>query len=210
MTGRAAPLAPAALAAVGTCGLILAMALGPLAGPAELDLTRHTTSQQAGQGMPGAWIMRAGFATYGLGTALAALIGTAPSLTERLGLVLFGLGLIGAAVWSNAPPLPGLATDLAEDARHSFAANLVGLGFAGACAARLFAPPAALNDALAWAGLVIAVAVPVAMLALPEVQGLLQRMMFLFSTAYVLRVMTRRAGSQNGGQNRGQNGGAGP
>ena len=190
LTPRIDPNATACvLAALGASALVAAIVMGPGLGPPGLDVIRHTTSQQAGQGMPGAWAMRTGFALYGLGVGLAVLLSRRPSAFERAGLAVFALGLIGAAVWSNAPPIPGLPADLAEDARHSLAASLVGLGFAGACAARLFAPPGALRDGWAWAGLTISVAIPLAMVAWPAWQGLLQRPMFLFSVAYVLRAM---------------------
>ena len=100
----------------------------------------------------------------------------------------FGIGLIGTAIWSNASILPGVVSDMREDLLHSIASGIVGTAFAVACAARLlFAPGGSKNDVLAWVGLVISVAVPLAMGILPDFRGLLQRMMFGFSFVFVAR-----------------------
>lgn len=180
------------LVAVGGVGaILLAMLAGPALSPPEFDWLRHTSSEQAAQGSPGAWAMRAGFAAYGLATALAAWLdrGTRPLVRAALGV--FGLGLVAAAIWSNAPIIPGLAADMAEDWRHSVASGVVGTGFACACAARLFAPGGAPRDALAWAGLAAAVLVPMAMMASDEFRGLLQRGMFGLSYVFVIREFLR-------------------
>lgn len=73
-----------------------------------------------------------------------------------------------------------------QDLWHSVAANAVGVGFALACGGRLFLSMKTRPDPMAAAGLVISVIVPLAMVALPDVAGLLQRGMFLFSAAYLV------------------------
>ena len=135
--------------------------------------------------MTGAWMMRMGFAGYGLGVALAMAWAGGLVRLERTALVSFGLGMIAAALWSHAPVLPDLPADWAEDQAHSVASAWVGASFALACAARLFAAKGPRRDALAALGLVVSVAIPLAMIAWPGVQGLSQRAMFLFSAAYL-------------------------
>ena len=111
----------------------------------------------------------------------------------RIALAIFGIGLIATAIWSNASILPGAISDMREDSLHSLASGVVGTAFATACAMRLFAPGGDTRDRLAWAGLVISVAVPVAMEMWPDMRGLLQRGMFVFSFVFVGREFSSTA-----------------
>lgn len=163
------------------------MCLGPQLSPPQFDWVIHSTSEQAGQGMPGAWAMRAGFVAYGFAIAAASLLEWRPAPLARLALGGFGLGLIATAIWSNAPIEAGLPADMREDHFHSIASGVVGTAFAFACAARVFTPARRHIDWLALAGIFVAVAIPLGMVALPEIRGLLQRAIFVFSFAFVLR-----------------------
>ncbi|MBT8408793.1 MAG: DUF998 domain-containing protein [Alphaproteobacteria bacterium] len=176
---------PLALTGIGL--ILAAMLAGPAFSPPEFDWLRHSTSEQAAQTQSGAWIMRAGFVAYGIGTALGALADWRTRPLVRAALLVFGIGLIGTAIWSNAPIVPDLPANLTEDFYHSVASGVVGTAFAGACAARLFTPGGGMRDGLSWAGLLIAVAIPLAMSAVPEYRGALQRGMFAFSFVFVLR-----------------------
>jgi hypothetical protein len=135
--------------------------------------------------------MRAGFVGYGLGTLLAALLDWSARPYVRAALVVFGLGLIGTAIWSNASILPGAVSNMHEDWLHSVASGVVGTAFAAACAARLFAPKGSKRDLLAWVGLFMSVALPLAMGAWPGFRGLLQRIMFGVSFVFVAREFKR-------------------
>ena len=163
------------------------MLIGPAFSPAEFSWVKHSTSEQAGQQLAGAWIMRTGFAAYGGGVILAAILDRARRPLVRTALIVFGVGLIGTAVWSNASILPLAASDMREDWLHSVASGVVGTAFATACALRLFAPGGDMRNRLAWTGLVISVAIPIAMGMWPGVRGLLQRGMFVFSFVFVAR-----------------------
>jgi len=172
------------------CGIsiiVLAILIGPLFSPPEFSWIRHSTSEQAGQQMAGAWIMRIGFIGYGAATLTAALINWSTRPFVRAALTLFGLGLLGTAIWSNASILPGVSSDIHEDWMHSVASGVVGTAFAAACAAQLFAPGGTRRDMLAWAGLAVSVVFPMAMIELPELRGLIQRIMFGVSFIFVAR-----------------------
>lgn len=172
--------------------IALAMLFGPFYSPDEFSWLRHSTSEQAGQHLSGAWIMRTGFVAYGSSVLAAALIDWRENPWVRAALTFFGAGLIGTAIWSNAPIIEGVPLDLREDWLHSIASGVVGFAFALACAIRLFAPGGNRRDILAWAGLVVAVLIPIAMSELSEIRGLLQRGMFVFSFVFVLREFTVR------------------
>jgi hypothetical protein len=173
-------------------GLMLAaMLVGPVFSPAEFAWIEHSTSEQAGQQLAGAWIMRTGFVACGSGVILASILDRARRPLVRIALIVFGVGLIGTAIWSNASILPGVVSNVREDWLHSVASGVVGTAFATACAMRLFAPGGDKRDRLAWAGLVISVAIPIAMGTWPDIRGLLQRGMFVFSFAFVAREFSR-------------------
>jgi hypothetical protein len=137
--------------------------------------------------MTGAWIMRLGFIGYGAATLMAALVDWRARPFVRAALILFGLGLLGTAIWSNASILPGVLSDIHEDWLHSVASGVVGTAFAAACAARLFAPGGTKRDMLAWGGLLVSIVFPLAMVELPEFRGLIQRAMFGVSFIFVTR-----------------------
>ncbi|MDH3416220.1 MAG: DUF998 domain-containing protein [Gammaproteobacteria bacterium] len=178
---------PALISAGGIGVILLAILFGPLFSPLEFSWIHHSTSEQAGQHLPGAWIMRVGFVAYGLSTLLAAIVAPRTLPFVRGALIVFGIALIGTAIWSNASILPGALSDMREDWLHSVASGIVGTAFAVACAARLFSPGGSKRDILAWIGLVISVAVPLAMGAWPDFRGLLQRAMFGLSFVFVAR-----------------------
>nr|TFG53149.1 MAG: DUF998 domain-containing protein [Hyphomicrobiales bacterium] len=180
-------ITPIALVLFGIVVIAIAMIVGPIFSPSEFSWLRDSTSEQASQHLPGAWIMRMGFVAYGLGTLSAALSDWPPHSIVRGALALFGLGLIGTAIWSNAPILPNVPADMHEDWLHSVASGVVGTAFATACAARLFAPGGSRRDFLAWVGLVVSVTIPLAMGELPEYRGALQRAMFAISFVFVIR-----------------------
>lgn len=174
-------------ASLGISVIVLAMLIGPYYSPFGYSWLRHSMSEQAGQYMSGAWIIRIGFAAYGGSVLAAAIVDWRTRPWVRSALLLFGSGLIAAAIWSNAPVIEGLPSDLREDQLHSLASGAVGFAFALACAARLFAPKGDTKDILSWAGLLISVLIPLAMGELPQIRGLLQRAMFVFSYVFVLR-----------------------
>lgn len=181
------PITPIRIVFLGIVIILTAMVIGPLFSPSEFSLLRHTTSEQAGQHMRGAWIMRSGFAAYGLATFAAAFRDRATRPMVRGALALFGSGLVGTAIWSNAPIVPELPADMQEDYLHSVASGVVGLAFAAACIARLLVRGGSRYDFLAWSGLVISIAVPLAMATVPDVRGVMQRAMFAFSFVFVAR-----------------------
>jgi len=178
---------PAVISCSGISIIVLAILIGPLFSPPEFSWIQHSTSEQAGQNMTGAWVMRIGFVGYGAGTLIAAIVDWGSRPFVRAALILFGIGLCGTAIWSNASILPGLSSDIHEDWLHSVASGVVGTAFAGACAARLFAPGGTRRDLLAWGGLVVSVVFPLAMGAMPEFRGLIQRVMFGVSFVFVAR-----------------------
>ena len=178
---------PAIAVGAGVTAIVVAMLVAPYLSLPIYSSMAHSTSELAGQNMPAAWIMRAGFLAYGGSVVLAGGLSLAACPPRRAALIGFGLAMIATAVWSTAPIDPGLPADMAEDRLHSIASGAVGAAFAMACALALFGPGGRGGDGLAWLGLLSSVVIPLAMGGLPDFRGLLQRGMFAISFAFVLR-----------------------
>lgn len=164
---------------------LLALLLAPTQMPASYSWLRHTTSESAAQGIEGAWLARLGFLIFGLTVIwLAGALVEQWSLPVRLLHGAFGVLMVATAAFSTRPWLSNAPYDPVEDAFHSFTASTMGVAFATGVLLRLLQrkrdPWGRRIDLLAA---VAAVAIPLAMNALPEWDGLLQRGMF--TIAYI-------------------------
>lgn len=153
----------------------------------EYSIVANAISELAGQGMPFAWIMRAGFIVFGAGALASALAGIRRNPPGRIAVAVFGLGMIGAGIWSHAPIRPDMPVDPQEDFLHSIAASLLGTAFALAALFRIMAPGGSRRDLLGWTALVASVAIPLFMMSYPGLQGLPQRAMFAISFVWLWR-----------------------
>ena len=159
---------------------VLALLIAPLQMPASYSWLRHTTSESAAQGISGAWLARLGFLLFGLTVFwLSAGLASKWTLPVRVLHGAFGVFMTAVAVFSTRPWLPALTYDPVEDLLHTIAATAMGFAFAGGVGLRLWQRPSGskrrIVDLVAVAA---AVAIPLAMTALPEWNGLLQRSMF--------------------------------
>lgn len=176
--------------AAGIAAFVAAAAIAPLYSHPDYSSIRHSTSELAGQAMPHAWIMRAGFIGFGGGTALSALLRWRAMPAVAATMLLFGLAMLAAAVWSHLPIDPALGGNRAEDDRHSVAASVMGAAFVAAAALHLWRT----RGGQAWLdGMALAAGtlLPLAMLALPDWDGALQRLMFGISFVWIWQVLAR-------------------
>jgi hypothetical protein len=162
----------------------LALLLAPLNMPDSYSWLRHTTSESAAQGIQGAWLARLGFLIFGLAVLwlVERLLENWPAPVRWLHGV-FGLMMVATSAFSTRPWLPNLPFDPIEDALHSFTASTMGFAFAIGVGVRFWHRKeqgrGRIFDAAAIAASII---IPLAMNALPDWDGLLQRIMF--ATAY--------------------------
>jgi hypothetical protein len=177
----------AATALIGIAGFVLAAMIGPLFSHPDYSSIAHTMSELAGQAMPDAWIMRLGFVSFGLCTAIAAALRLRDRPCTAVPLIIFGVAMMMAALWSNAPIDRAIAHSIHEDEVHSIAASLMGVAFAAASAARLWMNAFSLRDWLSWFALATSIGLPLAMVAFPGVDGGLQRLMFAISFVWIVR-----------------------
>ena len=173
------------LAGLGTSAAALAAA--PALMPPSYSWVSHTTSESAAQGVGGAWLARTGFVLFGLSVILLAT-----SRRQRWGSWAtalhtgFGALLIAAAVFSHRPWTAGEDFDRVEDVLHSVAATSMGFAFVGGVV--LTALRRSRGDtwprALDIMALAASVAVPLSMATRPDIEGVLQRLMFVVAYAW--------------------------
>jgi hypothetical protein len=173
----------------GLAASAVATALAPALMPAGYSSISRTTSEAAAQGLDGAWLGRLGFLLFGLAVLLLADIRRHAWGRWGTGLHIgFGALMAAAAAFSNRPWVPGRTGDPAEDLLHSVAATGMGLAFAAgvvAVAVRRSRLPR-LRRALDGVAVAASVGIPLAMTAVPSIDGLLQRLMFAIAYTWYL------------------------
>jgi Protein of unknown function (DUF998) len=179
------PQIPIACVLMGVGLFVLAALAGPFFSHPDYSSISHTTSELAGQNMPGAWIMRTGFIGFGAGTLAASALVFRRIPDVAAALMLFGLAMIVAAFWSNMPIDPALGGTAADDRLHSIAATGMGFAFAAAAALRLWRHRFALSQWPAWGALAASILLPLGMVAFPMIDGALQRAMFVISFFWI-------------------------
>ena len=184
--GRSSSPAIGLAALVGLAASVGALTLAPLALDPSYDWVRHTTSESGAQGADGAWVARTGFALLGL--SVLAVAARAADRWGQPGVTfhrVFGVGMVAVAVWSIRSWDPAVAFDPMEDTLHSIGATVVGFAFAVGVASvsvrlRMAGAGWRILDVVA---VVASVVLPLAMAASPEIDGVLQRI--LFGLAYL-------------------------
>lgn len=174
-------------AVVALVASLAATAAGPLLLTADYDVVRHTTSEAAAQGVDGAWLTRLGFVLFGTGVLTAY-----PDRGGRVGRVLhgvFGASLVLVAVFASRPWQEAAPYVASEDLLHSVFATAMGFAFAGAVVASAVHGTRRRHHLFVLDVVAVAasVAIPLAMVAVGDLAGLLQRAMFLVAYAWYLR-----------------------
>ena len=164
---------------------ILALLLAPSLMPASYSWFRHTTSESAAQGVPGAWLARLGFLLFGFAVIwMSAGLQSKWSTYARLMHAAFGVLLVATAAFSTRPWEPNTPYDPIEDALHSFTATAMGFAFAlGVVLTFLQRGKDRLGRLIDLIAIIAAVVILLAMSASPDWEGLFQRVMF--AIAYI-------------------------
>jgi len=167
--------------AIGIYCIIFAMLVGPFIAPAGFNWIKHTTSQQAGQLVAGAWLMRLGFVAFGLGILFDSTTRLRAREWQNSLFWFFGLSMVLVAVFSHRPIDPSLVYDMSDDWLHSFFATVMGFAFGFGVAWRMFTMRQRRDLLLSAIAAAASIVLPIAMWQLPDHAGLLQRTMFLIS-----------------------------
>jgi hypothetical protein len=170
------------MACLGLSALFLGLA--PSIMPESYSWVSHTTSESAAQGLGGAWLARLGFLVFGLGVLwLASLAGDRWGRWGRTFHRSFGVLLLATAAFSHRPLDADVPYDATEDLLHSISATAMGFAFALGVVAVMMRTDRrpVTRRVLGFVAIVASVALPLAMAAIPDYAGLLQRTMFLIA-----------------------------
>ena len=166
------------------------LATAPILLPESYSWIAHTTSESAAQGVEGAWLARLGFLLWGFGVLWEVRLNRSrwDKWTARLHLS-FGVFMIATAAFSARSWIAESQFDPIEDVLHSFTATAMGFAFAlGVLGAMLHklrqGSRRVVLDVIAIAA---ATLIPICMAIWGDVDGLLQRFMFLTAYAWYVR-----------------------
>lgn len=182
---------PATIVALfGLASSLVALALAPLVLDPSYSWLEHTTSESGAQGVDGAWLARTGFFLFGLSVIWIAYQARdrwgQPALALHL---TFAVCMLGVGVFSLRSWFPGASFDATEDTLHSVGATVMGFAFAfgvTAVAIRLRRGGGQWRvlDALA---VIASVVLPIGMGIYGDIDGALQRLMFLIAYVWYAR-----------------------
>lgn len=149
----------------------------------------NTISESAAQGVRHAWVARAGFAGLGAGAVLVAVeCRSAWGIAAFCLIVVFGVLMMATAGASERPWEAGAPYRAKEAQLHSVLAGAAGVAYtvgAGTVAFTDAGAPVWLR-ALSLVVAVSGVVLPLAMARRPQVQGLIQRVMFALAYAWLI------------------------
>jgi hypothetical membrane protein len=172
--------------------LMLVMFLLPIWSFEGYSLRANTTSHLGAQGTPHAWVMNITFVILGIAT-LGAAIGTLRRFPLALLLLaVFALSLVLTGVYRHEPLVVGIAVDEVAARRHSLFATTTGTAFVAFAATMVFVSRDRRDRILAGAMGVTSTALSLGMALMPDLTGLLQRVMFMMAFAWLVHVTGER------------------
>ncbi len=165
----------------GVLACALLMLLGPLYTAPGYSVIAHTSSDLGAQNTPMNWLMNLGFIALGAGVFLDArrLWWRAPFVAAVF--IVFGLTMALTGVFSARPTSTSLPYSDMADLMHSVMAGFVGVSFTLGAVSFMFLESGSPRKRLCLGAALWATACSLAMVYLPDYQGLLQRLMFLIT-----------------------------
>ena len=163
---------------------LVCLLFAPMIMPQDYHWLSNAISESAAQGIHGAWLARLGLVLYGLAVIwLAVFLRGEWGIGARYCHLFFGVFMVFAAAFSIRPWDQTANFDPTEDFLHSFAATAMGFAYTFGVLLVFFQRSkfglgSRLFDLVAA---VVATVFPLLMLNMPEVHGLIQRIMFLVS-----------------------------
>lgn len=174
----------------------ICVAAAPLLMPESYSVVENAVSASAGQGIESAWVARTGFLMLGFGVLLLSVVRSGQwGVWGRLLMRIYGISIIAAAAYAHKPWLD-VPFDEFEDLLHSVAASAVGFAFTVGV---LFVtarrgPNAGWARAFDLVAVAAAVIIPMTMFNVPDVEGLIQRIMFAIGYVWYAAEAVRSLG----------------
>lgn len=175
----------------------VAVAAAPGVMAPDYSWVGNTISESAAQGVRHAWVARAGFVGLGAGAVLVAVeCRGAWGIGAVCLIVVFGVLMMSTAVASERPWEPGAPFRAREAQVHSVLAGAAGVAYTVGAGTVAFtdAGAAVWLRALSLVVAVSGVVLPLSMARRPQVQGLIQRVMFALAYAWLIAEALRGGG----------------
>ncbi len=150
------------------------------------SILENTTSHLGAQHAPYAWVMNTSFILLGLGSMLSGWPYLKGYGFHKLALLIFGVSLIGAAIYQHSPIVEGVAYDANEDRLHSIFSSVTGASFTVfAMSATFILRNRTAKISAVMVGL-LAVLFSVLIFMVPEFRGIWQRAMFIVAFGWLI------------------------
>ncbi len=166
--------------------LILVMFLLPFFSFDGYSILAHTTSHLGAQLSPHNWMMNLVFIIIGITVIIETIYFSKQITLITIPLVLFGVGLIGVAVFLHAPLVESQSYNGFADIMHSVAANTVGTAFTVYAISMIFIFEKKRHKTYALILSVLVIVLPLLMTFIPPLMGLFQRIMFMISFGWLV------------------------
>lgn len=138
---KSAQVPVAFLSAAAVVFFVAVITVAHLFAPSAYSFTQNTVSDLGAQGYSLAWIMRSGLMGFGLLISAAMAVSlvkqTGSPLPDAL-LLVYGLGIFFAGVFSTLPFEPGISYSARESSLHSFFATAAGIAISFSMVSHVF------------------------------------------------------------------------
>lgn len=161
---------------------VAAVAAGPLYTVPTYSATGNLISELAAQHTPNNVVMAAAFVALGAAIVADARRRPVPAVVP---FAAFGFFMALAGLFGHKPIAPGVGFDPLRHQAHAVLATLAGISITAALAWQALRERSPVRRAVAGALALLCLALPLAMLAWPAVQGLIQRVMYALLFAWL-------------------------
>ncbi|TVP84593.1 MAG: DUF998 domain-containing protein [Acholeplasmataceae bacterium] len=171
--------------------LLLVMFIMPLFSVPSYSVIQHTTSQLGAQGAPHAWVMNVTFILLGLAVIMETALHLKKQPLASILLFVFGTLLIAIAFFRHAP-IDNIAYRAWEDQVHGVLATAIGFVFTFFMVTLAFILPDKEAKVVALMVAILTTILSMMMLILPDVVGMLQRIIFIYAFGYLIVFFSRQ------------------
>lgn len=192
------PLLSSTLLGVLVCSLLILF--GPLYTTPGYSVIAHTSSDLGAQNTPYNWLMNIGFVALALGVGLDArrVWWQAPFISVMF--MLFAAAMALTGVFSLRPIDPALPFDDRSHMLHSVCATIVGVCFCVGAIGYGFYTRSARARLVSFAASISATLLSLGIFMMPDLEGLLQRLMFLITFSWLAIYLPRAARPEGQGK----------
>jgi hypothetical membrane protein len=173
--------------------ILLLLIAAHIAAPETYHWQQHTISQLGAQAYSNAWIMRLGFIGFGALVQIAGV--TRMRLTPRLWyrelpIMLYGLAILLAGIFSTEPFVEGVPYSLQEARLHSLFATTAGVMLTLATLLYALTDAPRSRRIVHWIALALITLVSFLFGSLPAIGGMLQRLLWAVGFSWLVYLGT--------------------